>query len=186
MSDPRDPAELLRDAAEGDRTAWDELESRYGSRMWAVARSCGLNEADAADAVQGAWLRLLQHMRDIRDPARVGGWLMTTARREALLLLRRQPSGLLGKDPSGEFSFGAVEDPDPASAVLEADGRRLLWKTVSALHEPCRTLLQLVATDLGNQQMAMRLGVPVGSVGPTRARCLEKLRTLLSLQETAQ
>ncbi|NUP03617.1 MAG: sigma-70 family RNA polymerase sigma factor [Nonomuraea sp.] len=186
MSDSRDPAELLHDAAGGDRTAWHELESRFGARMWALARSCGLGEADAADAVQGAWLRLLQHMHDIRDPARVGGWLMTTTRREALLLLRKEPSGLLVRGPAGEASFGAVEEPDPASAVLEADGRRLLWKSVSALQEPCRTLLQLVATDLGNQQMAMRLGLPLGSVGPTRARCLEKLRTLLSLQETAQ
>ncbi|MER6510376.1 sigma-70 family RNA polymerase sigma factor [Nonomuraea sp. NPDC048881] len=186
MSDLRDPAELLRDAADGDRSAWDEMESRFGPRMWALARSCGLGEADAADAVQGAWLRLLQHMHDIRDPSRVGGWLMTTTRREALLLLRKEPSGLLVADPEGRPTFGAVEEPDPASAVLEADGRRLLWKSVSALQEPCRTLLQLVATDLGNQQMAMRLGLPVGSVGPTRARCLEKLRTLLSLQETAQ
>jgi RNA polymerase sigma factor (sigma-70 family) len=186
VSDLRDPAELLRDAADGDRPAWDELVSRFGSRMWAVARSCGLDEADAADAVQGAWLRLLQHLHDIRDPARVGGWLMTTTRREALHLLKKESSGLPVADPEGAFSFGAVVDPDPATAVLEADGRRLLWKSVSALQEPCRTLLQLVATDLGNQQMAMRLGLPLGSVGPTRARCLEKLRTLLSLQETAQ
>ncbi|SDK71309.1 RNA polymerase sigma factor [Nonomuraea jiangxiensis] len=178
MSDPREPAELLQAAADGDRSAWDALESRFGPRMWAVARACGLSPADAADAVQGSWLRLLQQLQSIRDPARVGGWLMTTVRHEALLLSRRERRGIT--------SFEVVEDPDPASAVLEADGRRLLWKTVSALQEPCRTLLQLVAFDLGSQQMASRLGVPVGSVGPTRARCLEKLRTLISTQETAQ
>ncbi|MFI7637555.1 RNA polymerase sigma factor [Nonomuraea sp. NPDC049400] len=174
----RDPAELLVAAAGGDRSAWDELESTFGPRMWAVARACGLSPSDAADAVQGSWLRLLQHLQSIRDPAGVGGWLMTTVRREAFLLLRKERAGV--------SSFEVVEDPDPESAVLEADGRRLLWKTVSTLPEPCRSLLQLVANDVGNQQIAARLGFPIGSVGPTKARCLEKLRTLLSLQETAQ
>ncbi|MEV0158470.1 RNA polymerase sigma factor [Nonomuraea fuscirosea] len=178
MRDPREPAELLTAAADGDRAAWDELEHRFGPRMWAVARACGLGPADAADAVQGAWLRLLQHLHDLRDPARVGGWLATTVRREALLMLR--------KERLGASSFEIADDPDPAAAVLEADGRRTLWQSLSALHEPCRSLLQLVAIDLGNQQVAARLGLPTGSVGPTKARCLEKLRTLLSLQETAQ
>ncbi|WP_328807589.1 RNA polymerase sigma factor [Nonomuraea antri] len=178
MHDTRSPAELLKAAADGDRLAWDELESRFGPRMWAVARACGLNEADAADVVQGSWLRLLENMHTIRDPASVGAWLATTARREALSLIRREPIG--------PASFEVAFDPDPASAVLEADGGRSLWQWVSGLKEPCRTLLQLVATDLGNQQMALRLGIPLGSVGPTRARCLEKLRILLSKQETAQ
>ncbi|WP_043614477.1 RNA polymerase sigma factor [Nonomuraea candida] len=174
----RDPAELLTAAADGDRSAWDELESRFGPRMWAVARACGLSTADAADAVQGAWLRLLQHFGSIRDPSAVGGWLVTTVRREALLIHRKESAGLsLAQVP---------EEPDPAAAVLEADGRRRLWETVSGLHEPCRTLIRLIASDLGNQQMAARLGMPSGSIGPTKARCLEKLRTLISLQETAQ
>ncbi|HEX4816036.1 MAG TPA: sigma-70 family RNA polymerase sigma factor [Nonomuraea sp.] len=174
----REPADLLNAAAEGDRSAWEELESRFGPLMWAVARACGLSPADAADVVQGAWLRLLQHLETIKDPARVGGWLATTVRRESLLLLH--------KDRPGILSAEVVEDPDPATAVLETDGRQLLWKSVSALHEPCRTLLQLVAIDLGSRQTALRLGLPMGSVGPTRARCLEKLRTLISSQETAQ
>ncbi|WP_246148631.1 RNA polymerase sigma factor [Nonomuraea turkmeniaca] len=174
----RDTAELVHAAAGGDRSAWDELESRFGPLMWAVARACGLGPADAADVVQGAWLRLLQHLESIKDPAAVGGWLATTVRREALLLLR--------KDRPRVYSSEVVEDPDPAAAVLETDGRQLLWKSVSALHEPCRTLLQLVAIDLGSRQTAMRLGLPMGSIGPTRARCLERLRTLISAQETAR
>ncbi|MEV0596165.1 RNA polymerase sigma factor [Nonomuraea cavernae] len=178
MQEPRDPAELLKAAADDDQTAWDELESRFGPRMWAVARVCGLTEADAADAVQGAWLRLLEHLHDIREPSGVGAWLATTTRREALLILRKEL-------PRAPF-FDVALDSDPAAAVLEADSSRILWRTVSTLHEPCRTLLQLVATDLGYQQVALRLGVPLGSVGPTRTRCLEKLRTLISLQETVQ
>ncbi|GAA3693607.1 sigma-70 family RNA polymerase sigma factor [Nonomuraea antimicrobica] len=178
MREHRDPAQLLAAAADDDGSAWDELESRFGPRMWAVARACGLSPADAADAVQGAWLRLLQHLHDLRDPARVGGWLATTVRREALLIQRKAVSPI---SPSE-----VVGDPDPLSAVLEADGRRLLWEQVATLPEPCRTLLLLVANDLSNQQVASRLGLPAGSVGPTKSRCLEKLRTLLSLQETAQ
>ncbi|MDA0632439.1 sigma-70 family RNA polymerase sigma factor [Nonomuraea sp. MCN248] len=178
MPDPRQLAELLLAADSGDQSAWDELEARFGPRMWAVARACGLNEPDAADAVQGAWLRLLEHLHDIREPAGVGAWLATTTRREALLLIR--------KSRSAPAPFEVAHDPDPESAVLEADGNRLLWKTVSALKEPCRSLLTLVASDLGSRQVAVRLGLPIGSVGPTRARCLEKLRTLISLQETVQ
>ncbi|MFG2077623.1 RNA polymerase sigma factor, sigma-70 family [Nonomuraea maritima] len=178
MHAAREPAELLLAAAEGDQSAWDELVSRFGPRMWAVARACGLGPADAADAVQGAWLRLLQHLHTIREPAGVGAWLMTTVRREALQLLRKDRPLLAAAE--------VVDEPDPAAAVLEADDRRLLWKTVSALHEPCRSLLQLVANDLGNQQVASRLGLPVGSIGPTKSRCLDKLRTLISTQETAQ
>ncbi|MEU4574875.1 RNA polymerase sigma factor [Nonomuraea sp. ATR24] len=177
MHDTRDPAELLAAAAGGDQDAWDQLVSRFGPRMWAVARSCGLGESDAADVVQGAWLRLLERLHAIREPAAVGAWLATTTRREALQLLRKTPHSVAAEPPAA---------PDPASAVLEADGNRLLWQTVSTLHEPCRTMLRLVATDLGSRQMAQRLGVPIGSVGPTRARCLEKLRTLISLQETVQ
>ncbi|WP_113703608.1 RNA polymerase sigma factor [Nonomuraea lactucae] len=178
MHEPRDPGELLTAAADDDRTAWDELESRFGPRMWAVARACGLNETDAADAVQGAWLRLLEHLHTIRDPSGVGAWLATTTRREAMLIARKGQTLALRVEIASE--------PDPAAAVLEADSSRLLWKTVSSLNEPCRTLLQLLATDLGYQQVALRLGVPIGSVGPTRTRCLEKLRTLIQLQETVQ
>ncbi|MEW9553171.1 RNA polymerase sigma factor [Nonomuraea sp. NPDC050783] len=174
----RDPAELVLAAAGGDRSAWDALESRFGPLMWAVARACGLSPSDAADVVQGSWLRLLQHLDDLRDPARVGAWLATTVRRESLLLLRESRPGV--------HCAAAVGDPDPGTTVLETDDRQRLWRAISALHEPCRTLLQLVAIDLGSRQTAARLGLPVGGVGPTRARCLEKLRTLISPQEMAQ
>jgi RNA polymerase sigma factor (sigma-70 family) len=178
MPDARQPAELVLAAASGDQSAWDGLVARFGARMWAVARACGLGEQDAADAVQGAWLRLLEHLYDLKDPAGVGAWLATTTRREALLLLK--------KAKPGPGVLDVTHEPDPESAVLEADGNRLLWKTVATLKEPCRSLLTLVATDLGSRQVAVRLGLPVGSVGPTRARCLQKLRTLISLQETVQ
>lgn len=176
MPESRDPAELLQAAAYDDQSAWVELTARYGPRMWAVARACGLGEADAADAVQGGWLRLIEHLHTIKDPARVGGWLVTTTRREALRILSRERPGLQAHD--------LVTEPDPATAVLDAELGHQLWVAVSALPEPCRTLLKLIAT--GERQLATRLGVAAGSVGPTRARCLSKLRTLISLEETVQ
>jgi RNA polymerase sigma factor (sigma-70 family) len=180
VNDPRDTAELLKAAADGDHSAWVGLEARFGARLWHVARACGLNEADAADAVQGAWLRLLEHLHTVRDPAKVGGWLVTTARREAFLIFRKSDGEhLRACPPEGDH----IHQPDPESAILEADEGRLLWQAVSTLHEPCRTLLQLLAADTGTKQLAVRLGVPAGSVGPTRARCIAKLRTLISPEE---
>lgn len=178
LDEPRDPAELLKAAADGDHMAWTCLVDMFGPRMWSVARACGLGEADTADAVQGAWLRLLEHLYTIRDPSRLGAWLATTARHEALLIGKHGPVAVIEDMTVGE--------PDPASALLEADSAHRLWLAVSTLHEPCRTLLGLYATDVGPQQIAVRMGVPVGSVGPTRARCLNKLRTLISLEETVQ
>nr|WP_084963834.1 sigma-70 family RNA polymerase sigma factor [Thermoactinospora rubra] len=170
-----DVALLLQAAADGDESAWSKLVAMYGPRMWAAARALGLGESDAADAVQGAWLRLLENLGRIRNPSGVGAWLATTTRREALLILRKGPMTL----PASE----APCEPDPEAAFLEADSVRRLWQFVTQLPEPCRTLLQLVATAAGTQQAAVRLGVPRGSVGPTRARCLQKLRTMFSLEE---
>lgn len=177
--DPRDPAELLTAAANGDHTAWTSLEAAFGQRMWLVARACGLSESDTADAVQGAWLRLLEHLHTIRDPALTGAWLATTVRHEALLIARHDRAPVME-------DCATPAEPDPASAVLEADLARRLWLAVSTLREPCRTLLDLVARDVGQQQISVRMGVPLGSIGPTRARCLKKLRTLLSLEEPVQ
>jgi RNA polymerase sigma factor (sigma-70 family) len=161
-------SDLVRAAAGGDRSAWDRLEALYGPRMWSVARACGLSSDDAADAVQGAWLRLLERITTIKDTERVGAWLATTTRREALLIQRKSQVPALP---------APVEAADPAAAYLESEHHTLLWETVSALREPCRSILRLAAADLSNQQVATRLGIPVGSVGPTRSRCLNKLRT---------
>ncbi|MEV0583714.1 sigma-70 family RNA polymerase sigma factor [Nonomuraea sp. NPDC050310] len=173
-----DAALLLKAAAEGDESAWAGLEALFGPRMWAVARACGLGEADAADAVQGAWLRLLESLDRIREPSCVGAWLVTTARREAIQLLRRGPTTFPAFTPPAH--------PSPESTLLEADSVRLLWQQVTDLPEPCRTLLKLLATQAGPRQVAVRMGIPPGSVGPTRARCLQKLRTRISLEEKVQ
>jgi len=156
---------------------WNELEATFGPRMWAVARAYGLSTTDAADAVQAAWLRLVESYDRIRDPGRVGAWLVTTTRNEAALLCRKA-RGVTPTDTPPETEADAG---DPALAVLSADEARRLWRAVDALDEPCRTLLRLLVTapDSGYARIAARLGLPIGSVGPMRGRCLGRLRKLL-------
>jgi RNA polymerase sigma factor (sigma-70 family) len=172
---------LVLAAAEGDHHAWCQLVDRFGAAMWATARSYGLSGADADDAVQGAWLRLVENLSAIRDPRGIGGWLITTTRREASRLARRRQGERLAGEPPDQAQA------DAATAVLDADQGLRLWQAVETMQEPCRTLLRLVATapDSGTHQLAVRLGMPTGSVGPTRARCLRRLRTLISAEEAS-
>jgi RNA polymerase sigma factor (sigma-70 family) len=166
-----------RDEITRDQIAWDELTASFGPRMWAVARAFGLSAADAADAVQAAWLRLVERWETIREPDRIGAWLVTTTRNEAARLCRKAR----GERLTGEPPDLAQAETDPAVAVLSADEGRRLWQAVDALPEPCRTLLRLLVTtpDAGYARIAARLNLPVGSIGPTRGRCLSRLRKLL-------
>ncbi|MCC5580705.1 sigma-70 family RNA polymerase sigma factor [Microtetraspora sp. AC03309] len=159
-----------------DQAAWEELVTRFGGRMWAVARACGLGPADAADAVQGAWLRMVESLDGIRDPERVGAWLVTTTRHEAVRLARRSR----GERPGPSALVDAVV-PDPAASVVNADVGRRLWLLLDGLAEPCRSLLRLYALnpDAKYAQISMRLGLPMGSIGPTRSRCMSRLRALI-------
>lgn len=175
----------------GDQAAWDALVTRFTGPLWSAVRAYDLSPADAADAVQGTWLRLLESLHTIRDPDRIGPWLFTTAKREASLLRRRHRGERLVADPvdtgharSTPADAGHVH-ADPALAVLTADESRRLWQAVDEMHEPCRSLFRLMATapDAGVHQLAGRLGMPSGSYGPTRGRCLNRLRTMLTTRE---
>lgn len=160
-----------------DEPAWRDLVERFGYRMWAVARAFGLDSTDAADAVQAAWLRLVESLHTIRDPERVGAWLITTTRHEAARIRRSRSGAPLAALPAEV----PAPDGDPAAAMLtEEDGRRL-WAAVDTLREPCRSLLRLIvcAPEAGYAQLARRLDMPIGSIGPTRSRCLRRLRSLI-------
>ncbi|MBB5965176.1 RNA polymerase sigma factor (sigma-70 family) [Planomonospora venezuelensis] len=171
----------------GDQAAWDVLVRRFEPLIWAAVRAYGLGPADTADAVQGAWLRLVENLHTIRDPGRIRAWLFTTARREASLLCRRNRGERLVADPVEPAGAGEHTPADPALAVLTADEGHRLWQAVETMHEPCRSLLRLMAAapDAGVHQLAGRLGMPTGSYGPTRGRCLDRLRSMITVQETA-
>lgn len=177
-------AACLERARAGDLSALDEVVHELNPLLWHVARAQGLGPEEAADVVQTTWLELLRRMSDIHTPQALTAWLVTAARREAWHTKAR--NGRLAAAPDK----ADVAVPDPSSDVvdrIEADERRgVLWYHFRALPERCRTLLRIVATvDRPDYDIvAQALGMPRGSIGPTRARCLTKLRDLLLADPT--
>jgi len=171
-------ATLLAQAAQGDQRAWNALVDEHSRLLWSVARSFRLNAADANDVVQTTWLRLLEHLDRIEDPSRLVGWLVTTARREAMRVLRRS-----GRErPVVEDTV--LDRPDDAppvdSALLRDERNSALWDAFSRLSEKCRQLLRVAVTHpQAYDEISEALGMPIGSIGPTRRRCLTQLRALL-------
>jgi len=171
-------ATLLAQAAQGDQRAWNALVDEHSRLLWSVARSFRLDAADANDVVQTTWLRLLEHLDRIEDPSRLVGWLVTTARREAMRVLRRS-----GRErPVVEDTV--LDRPDDAppvdSALLRDERNSALWDAFSRLSEKCRQLLRVAVTHpQAYDEISEALGMPIGSIGPTRRRCLTQLRALL-------
>jgi RNA polymerase sigma factor (sigma-70 family) len=163
--------DLVLRAGHGDPAAWRTIVDRYSRLLCAIARSYGLSGTDADDVVQTTWLRLVERLPLLRDPARAGTWLAVTARRESLATLRRlgRERPLAGRGPSVTGPHHVVFGRDLASSVSEA---------LDAIPPRCRSLLELFisAPHLSYAEISAALGVPVGSVGPTRARCLAHLR----------
>jgi RNA polymerase sigma factor (sigma-70 family) len=177
--EPRDIAQLVRSAAEGDRRAWERLHDQYSRIIWSITRSFRLTDSDAADVFQVTWLRLLEHIDRLNFPDRVGSWLASTARHECLRIAEARQRIVLVHD-HGEFGEVAHEPAiderllaeERADAVREALAR-LPWR-----HQ---RLLNLLMADppASYAEISDQLGLPVGSIGPTRGRCLERLRVLL-------
>lgn len=173
-------ASLVRAAADGDQQAWDALVERFNGLVWSVARGYRLSTTDAADVVQTAWLRLVERLDTIRDPERVGAWLATTTRREALRVIRgagRQ----VPTDEEWRLEPREPDDPPPETGLLEAERDAVLWASVQALSEPCQRLLRVLMAGPppSYEEVAAALDMPIGSIGPTRGRCLERLRQVV-------
>ena len=171
-----DVAELLDAAGRGSGAAWEELVRRYGGWVSAVVRSYRLQDADARDAEQRTWLRLLENHHRIREPERLGGWLATTAGRECLAMLRerRAVTDLLDADTVVDAATSIEQQ------VVDADTAARLWDLVDLLPERPRTVVRALFSDdpLAYAEIARATGIPVGSLGPTRARVLERLRRM--------
>jgi RNA polymerase sigma factor (sigma-70 family) len=176
-----DAAALLTRARAGDQSAWNSLVEQYSGLLWSVARAYRLDTATAGDAIQTTWLRLVEHLDRIQDPERLGGWLATTVRRECLQVLRRTTRERIA--PGGDAGLDAIDtDAEPLDAALLASERdAALWRAFREIPDRCQRLLRvLIATPPPSyEQVAAALDIPVGSIGPTRARCLARLRTLL-------
>ncbi|SER04847.1 RNA polymerase sigma factor, sigma-70 family [Lentzea xinjiangensis] len=175
------PAALAA-AARGDQAAWDGLVKQFSGLLWSIARAYRLNDADAADAVQCTWVKLVEHLDRIAEPERLAGWLATTARHECLQLIRR--AGRL-PEPSEEIA----DSPDPAPAVDHAlivgERNAALWRVFEELPDRCRRLLRVLMASPppAYADVALALDMPVGSIGPIRQRCLNRLKALVTGNE---
>jgi len=177
----------LTDAARsGSDEAIGQLVTELSPLLWQVARAAGLDRGDAEDVVQTAWLRLLDHLLDIRSPAALTSWLVITTRREAW----RVRAADRKIRPVRDDWLAMLPDAEPGSeeqAIL-AEQHRALRAALRQLPPRCQELLRIVAfvPRPDYAAVAAELGMPVGSVGPTRGRCLGKLRTLLTSAEGSE
>jgi RNA polymerase sigma factor (sigma-70 family) len=168
----------MQRAATGDERAWHDLVTEFGGLVWAVTRSFRLSHADAAEVAQITWMKLLEHIDRVRDPARVGPWLATTARRECVGVLRRGSRMVLCDD----FPEHSSDEPSHGASLVERERDDLLWKAFESLHPRDRALLRMLIDDPtpSYEEIGAALDMPIGSIGPTRVRALERLRRELA------
>src|ERR1700722_17281095 len=173
-----DPTDLVTRARNGEKQAWDQLVDRYATLMWSICRRYRLGRADAEDVGQSVWMRLVGQLGSIRDPAALPGWLATTTRRECGRVLRaaRRPC-----NAPQERAAETITDEHPRPAeqdLLAAERHAALREAFGQLPPGCQQLLALLTADppVSYAEISARLGIPAGSIGPTRRRCLDKLR----------
>lgn len=172
---------------EGDRTAFDDLMRMVTPLLWHTARTQGVDRVASEDVLQTVWLSLLHHAGSVREPKTVVKWLLTSTRREAWRVRQRAGSSHLTREPvdgspgAQDWDRPTTPEQEPETMVLLAARQQRLWQHVQELPPRCRTLMRVIAfADRPDYaQIADALGMPVGSIGPTRGRCLAKLHELL-------
>ena len=173
-------ASLMKAAREGDDDALGQIVAELSPVLWHVARAAGLSSGDAEDVLQTVWTALVAHLGSIRDPAALIGWLVVTTRREAWRVREADRRQL----PADGDWLSAMPDPGPGSEdqVIINEQRQALWAAVRQLSPRCQELVRIVAfvPRPDYRIVAAELGMPAGSIGPTRGRCLAKLRALLA------
>ena len=175
---PAAVTETVRAAATGDAPAWDRLMDAYGRLIWAITRDYKLSDSDASDVVQTTWLRLVEHIGRLERPERVAAWLATTARNECLrCIAARKRVVLVGEENGLENIAGFAQPVD--EALLAAERARTVRDALKLLPHRWQRLMELIMAEQPYAVIADRLSVPVGSIGPTRGRCLDRLRVLL-------
>jgi RNA polymerase sigma factor (sigma-70 family) len=177
MRDDPVVVDLVARAIDGDADAWKELVRRYASLVWAICKDFRLNDADCQDIGQAVWLRLLEALPILREPAALPGWLATTTRRECLRLVdqaRRQRTVEL----QPEFDSTPEEQPPPEQHLVAAELDAALRAAFAELEPRCQELLILLIQRprVPYIEIGERMGIATGSVGPIRARCLTRLR----------
>jgi RNA polymerase sigma factor (sigma-70 family) len=171
-------SDLVTRAKKGDQQAWDALVERYAPLIWSICRRQQLDNADAADVGQRVWLHLVSQLDKIRDPAALPGWLATTTQRECGTIRRAMRRS---QSPGHVLDAGHIPDQQTGMAeheLLAAERHAALREAVTRLSPRCQRLIAVLIEDppVPYAQISARLGIPVGSIGPSRSRCLEKLR----------
>jgi RNA polymerase sigma factor (sigma-70 family) len=183
-----DDAAIVARCLQGQQAAWAVLSNRYQRLVYAIVMHMGLDEHMAADVFQTVFVRLVQHLPTLDDPSRLQAWIVTTAKREGLRQRergRRTESMTRTGDDDEELADADFTDDSPIAEqrLEELQMLNRLRAGMDRLDERCRNLLLLVFRDederLPYDEVSRRLGVPVGSIGPTRSRCLDKLRRLV-------
>jgi RNA polymerase sigma factor (sigma-70 family) len=176
-------SQLLAAALDGDSASWNALVDRYTPLVLSVVRRHRLQGSDSEDVVQTVWLRLVEHLGGIREPAALPGWIVTTTRNECLHVIRRHrlvyPADI-GEEGWPDSSAEPAVDAD----LLAAERHEALLMALAELPERHRALLLLLVKDppVPYEEISRRLDIPVGSIGPTRARALARVRTFQAVQ----
>jgi RNA polymerase sigma factor (sigma-70 family) len=176
--EPPSDAELVRAAAAGDTGAWDELVQRFAGFIWAISRSWGLRAADAADVNQVVWLRLIENLERLREPERIKAWLAIVTRNECLRISRRRSREIVTDVADGPHD---AVNPVMESRLVTAEEDVAVRAALDEISPRCRTLLIVLSADPrpSYDEVSTILSMPIGSIGPTRQRCLDCLRRQL-------
>jgi RNA polymerase sigma factor (sigma-70 family) len=173
--------ELLVRARDGDQVAWDAIVERFSGLLWATARAHRMTTAQSADVIQNTWLRLVENLDRIQDPERLGAWLATTARRECLRTIRL---GAREVPTDEEWMWDVPSDDQIDSGLIVRERNTTLWRAFRVIGERCQALLRMITAPEppSYEEIGAALEMPIGAIGPTRARCLDKLRRSLALE----
>lgn len=169
---------LVKFCIEGEQPAWEALVHRYQNLVYTIPRRLGLNATDVEDVFQAVWMQLYANLSSIRDPERLGGWLVITARRESWRVSRRRlPTA--EEEEMADMGQWSTSEASTEQVVAQYEQHLRLRTVLEKLNERCRKLLHLLFYDPENpsyETIAAALSIPVGAIGPNRARCLGKLR----------
>lgn len=177
---------LLERAKRGDHKAWNKLVEHFQSLVYSIPARMGLQTEDCNDVFQATFVALYQNMQNINEPKALSKWLAVTASREALRVKR------LGSKHQGEIpeeisleDLLVYEERSAEESAIQALENDKIWKAVRSLPERCKRLLEVLfsSENLSYEEISHRTGMPIGAIGPTRARCLEQLRKILQKEK---
>jgi RNA polymerase sigma factor (sigma-70 family) len=175
-----DPAviALVNQARDGDQRAWDEIVDRYAPLVWVICRRYQLNRSDTDDVAQTVWLLLVEQLGKLRQPAALPGWIATTTARECLRMLRVASRYDHAELPADSQLAPGQSPPLIEQELLAAELNAALRVALTELPDRCRKLLSMLVSDppLSYAQISDTLSIPIGGIGPQRARCLNRLR----------